>query len=91
MKQSKKLGDLRSLGYSSKDVKTELRDNLIHSKKTGVNVFQALEGYDDTVIPELERAILARHNINLLGLRGSSKNYYCQNACKAPGRVYSCN
>lgn len=73
MKQSKKLGDLRSLGYSSKDVKTELRDNLIHSKKTGVNVFQALEGYDDTVIPELERAILARHNINLLGLRGQAK------------------
>ncbi len=73
MKQSRNLGDLRSLSYSSKDVKTELRDNLIHSKKTGVNIFQGLEGYDDTVIPELERAILAGHNINLLGLRGQAK------------------
>ena len=73
MKKVSTLGDLRSSDYVSRDVKTELRENLIQNKKNGVNTFEGLEGYDDTVSPELERAILAKHNINLLGLRGQAK------------------
>ena len=67
------LGKLKSIGYSPKSIKEELRDNLIKKLRNNENVFQGIWGYEDTVIPELERAILARHNINLLGLRGQAK------------------
>lgn len=67
------LGALRASGYTSKSIKTELRDNLIEAIKTGRQVFQGMHGYEDTVIPQLERAILSKHNINLLGLRGQGK------------------
>jgi magnesium chelatase subunit I len=67
------LGALRASGYSSKSIKTELRDNLIEAIKSGRQVFQGMHGYEDTVIPQLERAILSKHNINLLGLRGQGK------------------
>ncbi len=67
------LGELKKAGYSSKSIKDELRDNLIKNIKKGVSSFEGIHGYEDTVIPELERAILSRHNINLLGLRGQAK------------------
>lgn len=67
------LGALRASGYTSKSIKTELRDNLIASLKTGNPTFPGMHGYEDTVIPQLERAILSKHNINLLGLRGQGK------------------
>ncbi|TRZ43712.1 magnesium chelatase [Robertkochia solimangrovi] len=67
------LGELKSAGYTSKSIKNELRDNLISSIKGGKTVFEGIHGYENTVIPELERAILARHHINLLGLRGQAK------------------
>ena len=67
------LGSLKAAGYESQSIKEELRSNLIQNLKTGKNVFSGIWGYEDTVIPELERAILARHNINLLGLRGQAK------------------
>ena len=67
------LGELKASGYRSRDIKTELRDNLIHSLKKGVTTFPGMHGYEQTVIPQLERAILSRHNINLLGLRGQGK------------------
>ena len=67
------LGELKASGYISRDIKTELRDNLIHSLKKGVTTFPGMHGYEQTVIPQLERAILSRHNINLLGLRGQGK------------------
>ena len=51
----------------------ELRDNLITKIKLKENVFKGIIGYEDTVIPEIERAILSRHNMNLLGLRGQAK------------------
>lgn len=73
IRQIKTLGQLRRSGYRSKPVKDELRDNLISKLKNNEAVFQGIYGYEDTVIPELERAILARHNINLLGLRGQAK------------------
>ncbi|WP_276392036.1 AAA family ATPase [Eudoraea chungangensis] len=72
-KKIKNLGDLKAAGYASKGIKEELRDNLIAKIKKGENTFKGIWGYEDSVIPELERAILSRHNINLLGLRGQAK------------------
>ncbi len=73
MKGAKTLGELKKSGYKSKGIKDELRDNLILKIKKKENVFKGIIGFEDTVIPELERAILSRHNINLLGLRGQAK------------------
>ena len=69
----KTLGALKASGYSTKSIKTELRDNLIAALKTGKPTFPQMLGYEQTVIPQLERAILSKHNINLLGLRGQGK------------------
>ena len=69
----KTLGELKKSGYSSKSIKDELRDNLIVKIKNKETTFEGVHGYENTVIPELERAILSRHNINLLGLRGQAK------------------
>lgn len=67
------LGELKKSGYKSKSIKQELRDNLIQALKEKRPIFQGIIGYDNTVIPELQRAILSKHNINLLGLRGQAK------------------
>ena len=67
------LGDLKAAGYQSKSIKDELRNNLREKIKSGKPVFEGVHGFENTVIPELERAILSRHNINLLGLRGQAK------------------
>ena len=69
----KTLGDLKKSGYTSKSIKEELRENLISKMRLKENVFIGIHGYENTVIPELERAILSKHNINLLGLRGQAK------------------
>src|ERR1700759_3866735 len=69
----KTLGQLKESGYKSKSIKDELRDNLIDKLKKKENIFKGIVGYEDTVIPEIERAILSRHNMNLLGLRGQAK------------------
>lgn len=69
----KTLGELKAVGYQSKSIKQELRDNLIEALKNKENVFAGIHGYEDTVIPDLQRAILSMHNINLLGLRGQAK------------------
>ncbi|SHI29632.1 hypothetical protein [Algibacter luteus] len=69
----KTLGDLKKARYQSKTIKDELRDNLIKKLKNKETTFEGVHGYENTVIPELERAILSRHNINLLGLRGQAK------------------
>lgn len=69
----KTLGDLKKSGYKPKSLKDELRDNLIQKLKKGVQVFEGIHGYEDTVIPDIERAILSRHNMILLGLRGQAK------------------
>lgn len=67
------LGELKNSGWKSRSIKDELRENLIKKLRQGENPFYGILGYEDTVIPELERAILSRHNINLLGLRGQAK------------------
>jgi len=69
----KNLGQLKKSGYTSKNIKDELRDNLRERLRTGKDSFEGVWGYENSVIPELERAILSRHNINLLGLRGQAK------------------
>jgi magnesium chelatase subunit I len=69
----KTLGELKAAGYQSKSIKDELRNNLREKIKSGKPVFDGVHGFENTVIPELERAILSRHNINLLGLRGQAK------------------
>ncbi len=71
--QLKTLGDLKSSGYQYKSIKDELRDNLSYKIKNNETVFGGVHGYEHTVIPELQRAILSKHNINLLGLRGQAK------------------
>jgi magnesium chelatase subunit I len=67
------LGALKASGYVSKSIKTELRTNLITAIRSGDPTFPGMHGYEHTVIPQLERAILSKHNINLLGLRGQGK------------------
>lgn len=67
------LGQLKSSGYQSKSIKEELRDNLIAKIKAKEKVFEGIWGYEDSVIPDVERAILSGHHINFLGLRGQAK------------------
>jgi len=72
-KDIKTLGELKQSGYISRSIKDELRENLIRKIQQKEPVFIGIVGFEDTVIPEIERAILSRHNINLLGLRGQAK------------------
>ncbi|MEM7102697.1 MAG: magnesium chelatase [Bacteroidota bacterium] len=67
------LGALKASGYTPRSVKEELRENLIKKLTDKEVIFDGILGFDDTVIPDLERAILSRHNILLLGLRGQAK------------------
>lgn len=73
MNKSRTLGELKKSGYKCKSVHQELRDNLVEKLKKGENIFTGILGYEDTVIPDFERAILSGHSINLLGLRGQAK------------------
>ncbi len=68
------LGQLKQTDYRSRSVKEELRENLIlQLQKKHEGGFEGIIGYEDTVIPDLQTAILSRHNILLLGLRGQAK------------------
>lgn len=67
------LAELKSSGYESQSIKEELRQNLIKKIAQNETVFEGIHGFEHSVIPELERAILSKHNINLLGLRGQAK------------------
>lgn len=66
-------GELKAEGYEPKDVKEEMRANLIRMLREGVDPFPGILGYEETVIPQIENAVLARHDILLLGLRGQAK------------------
>jgi magnesium chelatase subunit I len=67
------LGQLKKSGYTSKSIKDEIRNNLVKKIKAKENPFPGILGYEDTVIPDTERALLSRHNILFLGLRGQAK------------------
>lgn len=69
----KTLGELKKSGYVPKTIKEELRQNLIARLEKGNESFPGILGYEDSVIPDTERAILSRHNILFLGLRGQAK------------------
>ena len=68
------VGELRRSGYRSRPVKQEMRENLIVRLRQGEPVLPGIVGYDETVVPALVNAILARHNFILLGLRGQAKS-----------------
>ena len=67
------LGQLRESSYRYRSVKQELRENLITRLRTGEPIFPGIRGYDDTVVPQIVHAVLARHDMLLLGLRGQAK------------------
>jgi magnesium chelatase subunit I len=68
------LRELKAFRYRTRSVKDELRDNLIKKLRAGEKLFPGIVGYDDTVIPQLVNAVLSRHNLILLGLRGQAKS-----------------
>ena len=72
-KSIRTLGELKKSGYKVLPIKDEMRKNLILSFKNGQKAFDGILGYDDSVIPDIQTAILSRHNIVLLGLRGQAK------------------
>src|SRR3954453_5334029 len=67
------LGALREQGYRSRTVKEELRENLLSALRSGETAFPGIVGFDDTVLPQLESALLAGHDLVLLGERGQGK------------------
>lgn len=69
----KTLGELKKSGYKPKKIKEELRQNLILKLRRKEITFPRIIGYEDSVIPDVERALLSRHNILFLGLRGQAK------------------
>src|SRR5436189_4344612 len=69
----KTLGELKKAGWVSKSIKDEIRENLIVKIRAKENPFPGILGYEDSVIPDTERALLSRHNILFLGLRGQAK------------------
>lgn len=69
----KTLGELKQSGYQPKSIKEELRQNLIQKIARKEETFPGIVGYEDSVIPDVERAILSKHNILFLGLRGQAK------------------
>ncbi|WP_116126891.1 sigma 54-interacting transcriptional regulator [Lewinella sp. IMCC34183] len=73
MAQAKTLGELKASGYTPRSVKQELRENLIQRLRDKEEVFPGIIGFDDTVLPDIQRAILSRHSVLLLGLRGQAK------------------
>lgn len=69
----KTLGELKKSGYQPKSIKEEIRRNLIDKLKKQETTFPGIIGYEDSVIPDVERALLSKHNILFLGLRGQAK------------------
>lgn len=69
----KTLGELKASGYKSRSIKEEIRANLLTRLGAHEPTFTGIVGYEDTVIPDVERALLSRHNILFLGLRGQAK------------------
>jgi magnesium chelatase subunit I len=67
------LGALRTAGHVHRTVKEEVRDNLLARLRSGEDPFPGIVGFEDTVVPELERALLAGHDVVLLGERGQGK------------------
>src|SRR3984893_9664925 len=67
------LGELRASGFRTESVKDEMRRNLIAKIRAGQTLFPEILGYEETVDPQIQNAILSRHDILFLGLRGQAK------------------
>jgi magnesium chelatase subunit I len=74
MERARTLGELKAAGYKPRSVKDEMRSNLIKKLRSGETLFKGILGYEETVVPQLVNAILAKHNLILLGLRGQAKS-----------------
>jgi magnesium chelatase subunit I len=74
MALARTLGELKESGYRGASVKDELRANLVTKIRAGEKLFPGIVGYDETVVPQIVNAILSRHNLILLGLRGQAKS-----------------
>ena len=68
------LGELRASGYRSRPVKEEMRENLIGRLRSGQPLFPGIVGYEETVMPQIENAVLAGQDVILLGERGQAKS-----------------
>src|ERR1700689_811773 len=73
MNQPRTLGELKATGYRSVSVKDEMRRNLIRKLKAGEPIFDGILGYEETVLPQVQNAILSKHDMLFLGLRGQAK------------------
>ena len=73
MSKPRTIGELRASGYQSRTVKQELRDNLIARLKKGTGLFPGIVGYEESVLPQIENAILSGQDIVFLGERGQAK------------------
>ncbi len=74
MAKPRTLGELKNSGYHGRSIKDEIRHNLIIKLRKGEELFPKIIGFEDTVIPQIVNALLARHNLILLGLRGQAKS-----------------
>src|SRR5919107_1954172 len=74
MNKAVTLGELKASGYQTRSVKDEMRANLIKKLKSGEKLFNGVLGYEESVVPQITNAILAKHNLILLGLRGQAKS-----------------
>jgi len=74
MNKAVTLGELKASGYAMRSVKDEMRANLIGKIRAGEKLFSGIVGYDETVVPQITNAVLAKHNLILLGLRGQAKS-----------------
>ncbi|MBI2088506.1 MAG: magnesium chelatase [Deltaproteobacteria bacterium] len=74
MKQVKTLGELKKSGYPVLSVREEMRKNLVQYLESGTRILPGIIGYDDTVIPEIENAVLSGHHMVFLGERGQAKS-----------------
>lgn len=68
------LGQLKAAGYRTRTIKDEIRSNLVRKLHARERLFRGIEGYDETVVPHVVNALLARHDFILLGLRGQAKS-----------------
>jgi magnesium chelatase subunit I len=74
MTKPRTVGELRQTGYAPRSVKTEIRQNLIRTIERGERIFHGIVGYDQTVLPQIENALLSGQDLILLGERGQAKS-----------------
>ena len=74
MEEAKSLGELRKSGYKILTMREEMRKNLVHCLETGKRILPGIIGYDETVLPEIENAVLSGHHMVFLGERGQAKS-----------------